>query len=109
MGTWTMPFDGTGLPGLLPARKAAARASAIAHAHTANLGSATPAPSRQVAERRGEAMRRFFPKLSAWLAHRAYAAQMQEVEGYLAQAADLCDLENRIRYVERKGFVGPFR
>jgi hypothetical protein len=56
-----------------------------------------------VSERRAEAMRGFFPKLSAWLSRQSYMAEMREVDRYLSQASDIFDLERRIRRVERQG------
>jgi hypothetical protein len=60
-----------------------------------------PSERRAVAERRGEAMRRFFPKLSAWFTNKMHAARMREVHRYLEAATDVFDLEERIRRVER--------
>ncbi|HEU0204556.1 MAG TPA: hypothetical protein VFR86_29440 [Burkholderiaceae bacterium] len=60
-----------------------------------------PGQRRAVAERRGEAMRRFFPKLSAWFTNKLHAAQMREANRYLEAATDIFDLEQRIRHVER--------
>jgi len=62
-----------------------------------------PQGNRQVSERRAEALRRFFPKLANWL-DRVHFSQMPAVERYLSQATDLCDLEQRIRDVERRGW-----
>jgi|DewCreStandDraft_4_1066084.scaffolds.fasta_scaffold21706_2 hypothetical protein len=59
------------------------------------------ATARAVAARRAEAMRRFFPKLFSWFADQFDNARMREVERYLSQATDLCDLEERIRRLER--------
>ncbi len=58
-------------------------------------------PARAVAARRAEAMRSLFPKLFSWFADRFDDARMREVERYLSQATDLCDLEQRIRRLER--------
>jgi len=62
-----------------------------------------PAVSRDVSERRSEAMRGFFPKLASWYEHRSYMAGMRDVDRYLSQSCDLVDLERRIRDVERRG------
>jgi CRP-like cAMP-binding protein len=59
------------------------------------------AAPRAVAARRAEAMRRFFPKLASWFADQFDNARMRAVERYLSQATDLCDLEQRIRRLER--------
>jgi hypothetical protein len=64
--------------------------------------------ARAVSARRAEAMRGFFPKLFSWFADQFDMARMREVESYLAQATDLCDLENRIRRLERN-MPGSFR
>ena len=61
-----------------------------------------PAVSRDVSERRAEAMRGFFPKLASWYEHRSHMADMREVDRYLSQSSDLVDLEHRIRDVERR-------
>jgi hypothetical protein len=53
------------------------------------------------ANRRAEAMRGFFPKLSLWISNRIHASRMREVESYLSQATDLADLERRIAWIER--------
>jgi hypothetical protein len=64
---------------------------------------AAPAPTgREVSARRAEAMRGFFPKLASWIDHHGFAAEMSEVDRYLSQAADLPDLERRIRDIERR-------
>lgn len=92
MGTWTLEFGGAGLFDLLRGRKSPARpAKAVA---------TTAADTRRISERRAEAMRGFFPKLSAWLAHHSYLAEMREVERYLSQSSDIFDLERRIRRIE---------
>lgn len=61
-----------------------------------------PAVSREVSQRRAEAMRGFFPKLAAWYEHRSYMAEMRDVDRYLSQSSDLADLERRVRDVERR-------
>lgn len=62
-----------------------------------------PGARRKLAERRAEALRRFFPKLASWMKDRVQLGRMSAVERYLAQATDLHDLELRIREIERKG------
>ena len=64
---------------------------------------AQPAVSREVSQRRAEAMRGFFPKLASWYEHRSYMAEMRDVDRYLSQSCDLADLERRVRDVERRG------
>jgi hypothetical protein len=66
-----------------------------------------PPLSPRLGERRAEAMRGFFPKLSAWLAHHSYLAEMRAVDRYLSQATDIFDLERRIRCLEYQ--AGVFR
>jgi hypothetical protein len=99
MATWTLKF-GHGLFDFLHLR----RPAAVRAPRTAAV---TPRASRQVSERRAEAMRGFFPKLSAWLAHHSYLAEMSEVDRYLSQAGNILDLEQRIRRIERQ--AGVFR
>jgi hypothetical protein len=70
---------------------------------------ARPTPqdaARAVAARRAEAMRSLFPKLFSWFADQFDNARMREVERYLSQATDLCDLEQRIRRLERSKGCG---
>lgn len=38
----------------------------------------------------------------AWLERSAQLRREREIEGYLAQAADAADLENRLRQLERR-------
>lgn len=64
------------------------------------------AVARAVSARRAAAMRAFFPKLFSWFADQFDNARMREVERYLSQATDLCDLEQRIRRVERGSGCG---
>lgn len=99
MATWTLKF-GAGLFDLLHLRRPAA-------ARAPRGAVVTPPTSRQVSERRAQAMRGFFPKLSAWLAHHSYLADMREVDRYLSQADNIFDLEQRIRRIERQ--AGVFR
>lgn len=94
MASWTLHFDNRLFDAFLR-RRPAASARAV---RAAPSGS-----SRKVSERRAQAMRGFFPKLSAWLARRSYLAEMRAVDRYLAQASDLVDLERRIREIERGG------
>jgi len=42
-----------------------------------------------------------FEAVMAWLERRAANARYRELDAYLAQSSDLCDLERRIRLVER--------
>lgn len=91
MATWTLKLGNTGLFDFL-------------HRHKPVVAAAG---SRQVGERRAAAMRGFFPKLSAWLAHHSYLAEMRETERYLSQSSDIFDLERRIRRIESG--VGTFR
>lgn len=100
MGAWTLKFGNAGLFEFLHWRKPAAKPVAAAAA-------TSPTDARRFNARRAEAMRGFFPKLSAWLAHQSYLYEMREVERYLSQASDIFDLERRIRHIERGG--GAFR
>ena len=56
----------------------------------------------ELEEIRGAAMRRMFPKLFTWCAERWDRGMAVEVHAYLAGAATVADLEQRIRNVERK-------
>ena len=96
MAAWTLRFDGAGLFEFLHRR----RPPVAPGAQRARDGAAAP---REVGERRAEAMRGFFPKLSAWMASRSYLAEMSAADRYLSQATDLFDLERRIREIERRG------
>jgi hypothetical protein len=60
-----------------------------------------PQAGPDVANRRAQAMRAFFPKLALWLNNRIHFARMREIESYLAQATDLADLERRIAKIKR--------
>jgi hypothetical protein len=99
MATWTLKF-GTGLADVFHKRKPAParpRQSALT----------SPPVSRRTSERRAEAMRGFFPKLSGWLAHHSYLAEMRAVDRYLSESTDIFDLERRIRRLEYQ--TGAFR
>jgi hypothetical protein len=93
MGTTTWLYEGDGL-----IRRPTA---------SGDPGAKPPAvdpPARgQLAQRRAEALRRLFPKLSAWMKDQVQLARMSAVERYLAQATDIYDLELRIREIDRKG------
>lgn len=92
MAAWTLKFDSSLFE--------------LFHWHRPAPGAARPAGSagpRELGQRRAEAMRSLFPKLSAWFARRSYLAQMGAVDRYLSQATDLVDLEHRIREIERNG------
>ena len=92
MSAWTLKFDSAGLFDFLhwrrPAAVKAARPAAV---------------SREVSERRSEAMRGFFPKLASWYEQRMHLADMREVDRFLSQSTDLVDLERRIHEIERRG------
>lgn len=99
-------YDGDGLLHAAPRRRPATVARPVPAAATTPASQPAPAapsatPAMTIAERKGEALRRFFPKIGAWLADWAYFARMREVEHYLSQATDAVDLEARIRRLER--------
>lgn len=100
MGAWTLKFGSAGLFDFLHWRKPVPKPAAATAA-------TIQTDARRVSARRAEAMRGFFPKLSAWLAHQSYLYEMREVERYLSQASDIFELERRIRHIERSG--GAFR
>jgi hypothetical protein len=94
MAVWTLKLESIGLSAFLPWRRPVAAAAAAG---------ADTAQRRRLGERRAEAMRGLFPKLSAWMAERHYLAQMSEVDRYLSQATGMPDLERRIREIESRG------
>lgn len=55
----------------------------------------------ELSERRAEAMRRLFPKLSAWRAPPSLVEQLRAAYDELALADDLDDLERRVRRLEQ--------
>jgi hypothetical protein len=95
MSAWTLKFDSGSLFDFLHWRRSAAAG--------ARPVSVRPAASREVSQRRAEAMRGFFPKLASWYEQRMYLAEMSQVDRYLSQSSDLVDLERRIRDIERGG------
>ncbi len=95
MAARTIGFDGGGFFAFLRPRRAGEMRA------TAATRRGMPA-SREVSKRRAEAMRGFFPKVTAWMAKQSYLAEMSSVDRYLSQASDLFDLERRIRDVERR-------
>lgn len=96
MAARTIGFDGGGFLAFLRPRRAGEKRATTA------TRSGMPG-SREVSKRRAEAMRRFFPKVTAWMAKQSYLAEMSSVDRYLSQANDLFDLERRIRDVDRRG------
>jgi hypothetical protein len=95
MSAWTLKLDSAGLFDFFHWRRPVAG--------SAPRPATVPQPvSREVSERRAEAMRGFFPKLASWYEKRMYLAEMREVDRYLSQSTDLVDLERRIRDVERR-------
>jgi hypothetical protein len=73
----------------------------------AGRGGAGPAvPARAavaLAQRRAEAMRRLYPKLSSWRAAPSYGEQLTATYATLAAASDADDLERRLRQFELAG------
>lgn len=102
MATWSLNFHAAHLFDVRRWRRRAARNCVQPMLAVAE---ATPArdAGREIDQRRAEAMRGFFPKLSAWMAKHGHLAEMSEVDRYLSQATDLYDLERRIRDIERRG------
>jgi hypothetical protein len=60
-----------------------------------------------LAQRRAEAMRRLYPKLSSWRAAPSYGEQLTATYASLAAASDLDDLERRLRQLELARGAGP--
>jgi hypothetical protein len=54
------------------------------------------------APRENSAMKNPVQRFLAWLERSAQLRREREIEGYLAQAADAADLENRLRQLERR-------
>ena len=52
-------------------------------------------------ERRAQALRSLFPKLSSWFGSRRDALFIGEINEYLSQASNVTDLEQRIRVIEQ--------
>jgi hypothetical protein len=90
--------EATAVGGRAPAGGRAA-ASEVPRGSAAALPAAT---SRALSQRRAEAMRALFPKLSAWRASGAYLAELTAAFDELAQAQDLADLERRFGQVEQR-------
>lgn len=63
---------------------------------------ASPAANPHLAERRAEALRNMFPKLSSWFGSRRDALYIGEINEYLSQASNVTDLEQRIRVIEQQ-------
>jgi hypothetical protein len=61
--------------------------------------------SREASQRRAEAMRRFFPKLSSWRADHALLNRIGEADRHLARATDSADLERRIGEIETRALA----
>ncbi|MEO8187119.1 MAG: hypothetical protein ABI580_07115, partial [Burkholderiaceae bacterium] len=55
-----------------------------------------------LAERRAQALRNLFPKLSSWFGSRRDALLIGEINEYLSQASNVTDLEQRIRVIEQQ-------
>jgi hypothetical protein len=71
---------------------------------TAECRGASPSapvrPESALAQRRAEAMRRLYPKLSSWRAAPSYGEQLTATYAALAAASDLDDFERRLRQLE---------
>ncbi len=79
------------------------RSAAAAAADSSPTAAAGPepaaAPSESLGERRAQALRGMFPMLFSMYARRSELWQAIAVERYLSQAANVADLEHRIREV----------
>jgi hypothetical protein len=60
-------------------------------------------PATTLAQRRAEALRTLFPKLSSWRETAMERSRRQEIEAYLFQASDGVDLERRLRWLHGNG------
>ncbi|MDZ7652879.1 MAG: hypothetical protein U5L03_10170 [Burkholderiaceae bacterium] len=88
-------------------------AERIAHGSGTPAGCSGPCPSAPVraaatlAQRRAEAMRRLYPKLSSFRAAPSYGERLTATYASLAAASDLDDLERRLRQLELARGAGP--
>jgi hypothetical protein len=96
MPTWNLSFPGAGI--FAGWRWCGGRS----RAGKAPTHLAPPPGSRELSARRAEAMRGFFPKLASWIDQRGFTAEMNEVNRFLSQAADIHDLERRVRDIDRR-------
>jgi hypothetical protein len=83
----------------IPPRPVGKRTAALPPAPNDALGTDE---TRSLAERRGEALRAMFPMLFSLYARRSDLWQAIAIERHLAQAANLADLEQRIRQIEQR-------
>ena len=90
-----------GLFGVLRGRRCTGRGGS-GHGHAWRKDSSAAAFRREASQRRAEAMRRLYPKLSTWKADRALLDRIGEVDRYLAQATDPLDFDCRIGEIERR-------
>jgi len=100
-----LPGPGGGLKPPTTARSAvAAPLAGIAErpAVASSHGAIPPHERKELSRRRGEAMRAMFPKMFSWFASRWDLHGMREVDAYLSQSKNVFDLEERIRYLERR-------
>lgn len=103
MATWTLSLRTASLFDRLRQRCGAPSTRMRSGRRSDRAAAADTDPARAVSRRRAEAMRRFFPKLSSWMAHHSHLSELAEVDRYLSQSTDIFDLERRIRDVERRG------
>ena len=102
MFSWTFNH----LTGFRPFRSATPKIHAT---RDAKVVPAVPARQAQgpnadphLAARRAQALRNLFPKLSSWFGSRRDALYIGEINGYLSQASNITDLEQRIRLIEQQ-------
>jgi Protein of unknown function (DUF3563) len=50
----------------------------------------------------------YIAALLAWLFEPSHVAAQRRAEEYLSQAADMCDLERRMRMLDRDRAFGPY-
>jgi hypothetical protein len=101
MAAWSLNLPLCGLWGALRGRRCPGRGDRK-HGAAGWQASSAAAVGREASQRRAEAMRRCFPKLSSRRADQALLNRIGEADRYLAQAADSADLERRIGELESR-------
>ena len=97
MFTWTFNH----LTGFRPQRAAVPKVAPTPQA-VASTPPTELTANPHLAERRAQALRSLFPKLSSWFGSRRDALLIGEISEYLSQADNVTDLEQRIRVIEQR-------